>query len=274
MRHYREFWLLLALAFAFFFVLSAFDGVPLSEEFELCSAGFAKAAFPEAFSGSAEDSSAASEALRKDSMEVAVAPAALPAPTDTAAQAILFIGDSMLDGLSPRMEEYCRQNGHRLLSVRWYSSSTRIWAASGHLKEYIGSFKPSHIFICLGANELFIRDVDKKCGSAVDKIIEETGSVPYTWIGPPNWKPDTGINDLLEKKTLPGSFFLSDGMHFERRKDGAHPTPESAALWLDSVARWMPLHSSHPIRMDVPRKPLPAKEPGRISVKLLYPQDK
>ena len=48
-------------------------------------------------------------------------------------------------------------------------------------------------------------------------------------------------------------------MHFDRTKDGAHPTRSSAAEWLDSVARWMPLHAAHPIRManpgDVKGKP-------------------
>ena len=43
-------------------------------------------------------------------------------------------------------------------------------------------------------------------------------------------------------------------MKFERGKDGAHPTKESAAEWMDSVVRWMPAHSIHPIKLDMPTK--------------------
>ena len=83
-------------------------------------------------------------------------------------------------------------------------------------------------------------------------MVQEIGSTPFLWIGPPNWKPDTGINDLIAANVPQGSFFLSDGMHFERSKDGAHPTRSSAIEWMDSVVRWMPAHSNHPIRLDLP----------------------
>ena len=63
---------------------------------------------------------------------------------------------------------------------------------------------------------------------------------------------DVGINRLIASKTKPGSFFMSDGMHFDRAKDGAHPTRRSAELWMDSVARWITLHSAHPIKLDKP----------------------
>ena len=62
----------------------------------------------------------------------AAKPAPKPSPTkvkhplDTAAKNILFIGDSMLEGLSPRMAAYAKKNGHTLTSVIWYSSSTEI----------------------------------------------------------------------------------------------------------------------------------------------------
>ena len=83
-------------------------------------------------------------------------------------------------------------------------------------------------------------------------MLSQIGDIPYVWIGPPNWKSDTGINRLIASKTKPGSFFMSDGMHFDRAKDGAHPTRRSAELWMDSVARWITLHSAHPIKLDKP----------------------
>lgn len=206
--------------------------------------------------------------------QVAAAPAvagaenrAEPAKVDTASQSILIIGDSMLEGLNPRLAAYADKNGHRLNSVIWYSSTSKYWGTCDTLGVYLRKFKPTFIFISLGANELFVRNIAQERDGYVKNLLRQIGDIPYLWIGPPNWKKDTGINDLIAKNVKPGCFFRSDGMHFERQKDGAHPTHQSAALWMDSIARWIPLHGAHPIKMD---KPVVAK--GRpASVTVLQP---
>lgn len=175
-------------------------------------------------------------------------------PVDTASKTILFIGDSMLDGLSPRLASYANFNGHKLYSVIWYSSTSEIWGRGNTLQNYINRYRPNYIFICLGANELFVQNIKHKRAKYIDNILSQIGKIPYVWIGPPNWKKDTGINSLIESKVKAGTFFLSDGMSFVRSKDGAHPTQQSAAQWMDSVARWMKHNCSHPIKMDLPPK--------------------
>lgn len=171
---------------------------------------------------------------------------------DTASQSILIIGDSMLEGLNPRLAAYAKENGHRLNSVIWYSSTTEYWGKSDTLKVFLRKFKPTFIFISLGANELFVRNIEQDRDRYVKSLLKQIGDIPYVWIGPPNWKKDTGINRLIAANVPAGCFFLSDGMKFDRQKDGAHPTHESAAKWLDSVARWMPRHGAHPIKMKKP----------------------
>ena len=182
MRHYSELWLLLAISFVFFFVLSIFDGIAINDSFELRPAGFAEAVFPK----QPEADAPAAPAVE------AVRAAAGPAPTDTTSQTILFIGDSMLDGLSPRMAEYCLQNGHRLVSVRWYSSSTLKWGKSARLRELIAAYRPTYIFICLGANELSIAKVEEKRGPDIDRILREVGETPY--------RPQDGSRQLLSQR--------------------------------------------------------------------------
>ena len=59
------------------------------------------------------------------------------APLDTTAKNILFIGDSMLEGLAPRLAKYCDKNGHTLVEVIWYSSSTLCWGETARLTELI-----------------------------------------------------------------------------------------------------------------------------------------
>ena len=61
---------------------------------------------------------------------------------DTARKSILFIGDSMLEGLGPRLAAYAEENGHTLVNVIWYSSTTEVWGRTEKLKEYIAEYQP------------------------------------------------------------------------------------------------------------------------------------
>lgn len=243
--------MLLAAAFAVFAVTSAFD-MPQIFGHELKSSGIAQALTKQ----SQKNADAADTlGLLSSCDSAAVTPAPLfPVPCDTMPQTILFIGDSMLEGLGPRLAAYAEKNGHTLYNVMWYSSTSEIWGRSERLKGYMQSIKPTYVFICLGANELFVNNIAEKRRKYVQKILADIDTVPYVWIGPPNWKDDTGINNLISEETKPGCYFVSNGMHFDRSSDGAHPTRSSAALWLDSVARWMPQNSIHPIKMDMPDK--------------------
>ncbi|MEG2242585.1 MAG: SGNH/GDSL hydrolase family protein, partial [Muribaculaceae bacterium] len=172
---------------------------------------------------------------------------------DTMPKSILFIGDSMLEGLGARMAAYAKENGHKLHNVIWYSSTSKTWGSCDTLKYFIRKFKPNFIIVSLGANELFVKNITSKRHQNVKRILFQIKEIPYVWIGPPNWKEDTGINDLIASLAKPGTFFLSKGMHFDRSKDGAHPTRLSSALWMDSVARWIKLHSAYPIKLSEPK---------------------
>ncbi|MDE6134736.1 MAG: SGNH/GDSL hydrolase family protein [Muribaculaceae bacterium] len=243
-RHYIELWMLLAAAFVIFAVASAFD-MPALGGYELKSAGIAPALFaPRSVPEAVGDVSFGIPVPEPEST--------VPVECDSLAQTILFIGDSMLEGLSPRLAAYCDASGHELYSVVWYSSTSEVWGRSSRLADYIRRINPTFIFVCLGANELFVTDIESKRDVFVKKIIADIGDIPYLWIGPPNWKPDTGINRLIAANARPGAFFLSDGMTFERSKDGAHPTRRSAALWADSIVSWIPANSFHPIALLPP----------------------
>lgn len=256
MKNYLPFWLIIFASFVIIFVLSAFEGVSFGSYQPKSSS------FYETLLGNRKLTEAI---LQTDTLTLEnVVAETQHIEVDTAAKVILFIGDSMLDGLSPRLAAYADHNGHKLYSVIWYSSTSERWAKSGKLTYYIDRLHPDYIFICLGSNELTVRDIMDKRDVHVKKIIEEIGKIPYLWIGPPNWKPDTGINRLIASSSQPGSYFKSDGMTFERNKDGAHPTKQSASEWMDSIARWMPKHSSHPIRLDLPN--VKTSKPARVFV--------
>lgn len=246
---YWGLWSLLLTALIFFVVLSFWqDGIRIGN-FELKTASFTTdLGAPMKHHKSAQKGDAATDEKSAEN----TAAKDWRAPLDTTAKNILFIGDSMLEGLAPRLAKYCDKNGHTLVEVIWYSSSSKIWGESGRLAELIAKYKPNYIFICLGANELYVPDIKRARRHFVKKILAEIGDIPYVWIGPPNWDEDTGINDLIEQEVDDGCFYLSAHDHFERSRDGAHPTRASAHQWMDRVVKWMADNCAHPIRLKNP----------------------
>jgi len=241
-KSYWELWALLAAALLFFVVLSFWqDGINVGG-LEIKTATFARDMF-----GLTDDNGKSSDTLATEQR-----PKQWRAPLDTTAKDILFIGDSMLEGLAPRLAAYCDKNGHSLVEVIWYSSSTMVWAQSGRLAELIEKYHPNYIFVCLGANELYVPDIKRARRPFVKKILAEIGDIPYVWIGPPNWDKDTGINDLLSRELGRGCFYLSANDAFERSRDGAHPTRSSAHKWMDRVIEWIGKSGAHPISLDKP----------------------
>lgn len=257
---YKGTWWLLATTFLLLFALSATDGgISLFGYRPKQSDMFSRLLGHREGSATIPEGSAKTETL-------AAAADSLPrrTQTDSLPKTILFFGDSMLEGLSPRLAAYCQASGHTLYTVIWYSSTSERWGTTDRLRDYIKRLSPDYIFICLGANELFVNNIIDKRTRYVKNILRDIGQIPYVWIGPPNWKQDTGVNRMILDNARPGTFFLSDGMHFERKKDGAHPTAASARLWMDSVIRWMPEHCTHPILMKAPTEP--KARPRRIFI--------
>ena len=173
---------------------------------------------------------------------------------DTTKKTILFIGDSMVECLFPRMSAYAKKNGHTFYAVVWYSATTEVYGTRTTVKEYIDKYHPDYILFSLGGNELFIRDIKENRQKFVDEIIRQFGNIPYIWIGPPNWKPDTGINDMIKSSVPEGCFYLSytPDQHYDRKKDGAHPTAASSNLWMDRICKWIMTEPAHRIRLEKP----------------------
>lgn len=181
--------------------------------------------------------------------------------TDSASQSLLIIGDSMTLNLALRLAEYAKQNGHSIHSINWDSSNTRIWASCDTLDHFIREYGVTFVFVSLGSNELYVKHPEAH-RKYVERILAKIGDLPYVWIGPPNWKEDSGINDMIASACRPGSFFRSAGMEFERKKDRIHPTRRASAMWIDSIMRWMP-KSAHPILADTPSDSI-GKAPANV----------
>jgi len=173
---------------------------------------------------------------------------------DTTKQRVLLIGDSMLEQLRWRWRDYMIHNGHEMKSVIWYSSQSEWYGKYDTLRYFIHDFKPTYVILVLGANELFVSDIITKRTPFVKRIMEQMDTIPYVWIGPPNWKDDTGINQMIVDNVGTKRYFPSKNLKYKRYGDGAHPKPESASMWMDSIAVWIMRDSKYPIKLSVPDK--------------------
>jgi len=173
---------------------------------------------------------------------------------DTTKQRILIIGDSMLENLRFRLRDYCEENGHEMKSVIWYSSTTEYFGQSDTLAYFIKQYNPTYILFVVGANELFVKDIKKKRQKYVEHILAQIGNRKFIWIGPPNWKEDTGINEMIVENVGEKRYYPSLKLKYKRHKDGAHPLKASAYAWMDSVATWITTQSMYPIVLNKPTK--------------------
>lgn len=249
-RTYFSFFALLLVAFMLFAGLSFFkDGI--EESFGINTATFASDLL-----STPDDELELADVVTTDSVSGKAIATVERAPLDTTKKNILFIGDSMLERLSPRIAAYAEENEHQMNTVIWYGSSTEVWATSGRAKECIQKYRPDYIIISLGGNELFVNDIIARRTKYVKQIVAEFADIPYVWIGPPNWKKDTGINKMIQSVVPKGNFYLSytPDQHYERAKDGAHPTPASAAKWADRICKWIVEESNNPIVLNLPQK--------------------
>ena len=180
---------------------------------------------------------------------------------DTAVQRILFLGDSMAEGLVRRMADYAQENGHNLSRIIWYNSTTKIWASSDTLQFFIRKYQPTFFMVCMGGNEQFLKDLSKR-EEYIHKIIGTFGNTPFVWIGVPAWKEDTGFNHLVQKCVGEKRFFDSRKLTLKRGSDRVHPTFAAASLWMDSIATWMQSpDAQHPIKMQKPTQKATKKYP-------------
>lgn len=259
--HYTGLWLLLAVSLVGMVFLSFADPLVIGGR-EMKRATFAQTLCP----GIPEGTDALGCPTVDSMPGLYLSDCAQPAteeivPTDSVPKSILIFGDSMTFNLALRLARYATHNGHTLHAVNWDSSNTKIWAESDTLEHFIRLYHADFIFVSLGSNELYFKNPDSRL-PYVRNIIAKIDTIPYVWIGPPNWKEDTGINDMIERACAPRSFFRSAGMDFKRKADHVHPTRQSSAMWIDSIMRWMP-SSRHPILAEVPPDTL-GKVPSNV----------
>jgi len=210
---------------------------------------------------SLSDSTTSFDTIRTKSMEAggfkintSLIPFYNPIFTDTTKHRVLLIGDSEAGGLRYPLNDYCLANGHKLVaSVEWYSATIFNFAKSDTIARIIEQYKPTYIFLVMGLNELFARDLNAR-GSASRLLAKKLKGIPYTWIGPANWEEDFGINEVFAKSADPGTYFFTKQLVLPRAEDGRHPSNKGYRIWMDSLACWINSSAKWRIPLNTPTK--------------------
>ncbi len=174
--------------------------------------------------------------------------------TDSTGKRIIIIGDSECYGLRFPLNDYCIHNGHKLeFAMIWNSATILNLAYSDTIEKIIAKYKPTYIFIVVGMNELYAKDI-KKRKIAADIFATKIKGIPYTWIGPANYREDFGINKVFQSSADSGSFFYTNTMALDRGSDGRHPNKQGYKVWMDSIASWIEQSGKYKLPMKKPLK--------------------
>ena len=99
---------------------------------------------------------------------------------------------------------------------------------------------------------MFVRDIKTHHLEPLRNILSQIGDIPYLWIAPPNWKPDTGINELLAENIPADRLFVSKDLTLDRTWDKIHPTRKAAYEWFDKIVEWMNENHSYRFALEKP----------------------
>ncbi|MCH5225809.1 MAG: hypothetical protein J1D77_07390 [Muribaculaceae bacterium] len=236
-------WLLLMAALAIFVGVSF-----IKDDINIGGYNLTKARFPETLLAKEEGMAQRPDTLLADTLK---AQEPIVVEPDTTVHNILIFGDSMTHNLAMSISKYGTKNHYKVTGVTWESSSIPGWSNSGKIQTYIDQTNPDFVIISLGSNEMELRHFDRRIPD-VKKIIDQVGDIPFIWVGPPLWKEDKGVYEMLQSILPAGTLFrIGTDVEIQRGPDHVHPTRRGADAWTDTLMRWIRT-SPHPILTELP----------------------
>jgi lysophospholipase L1-like esterase len=159
---------------------------------------------------------------------------------------VVHTGDSMVGGgLCKALQPKFKAEGTEFVRDVWESASIAAFAQSQRLPKLMKKYDPDLVLLTLGANDVFDRHPENMI-RYVESIVKKIGNRDCYWIGPPLWKGDFGLVDVIREHASPCRFFDSKNLVLQRAGDGIHPTEKGGAMWADAF--WESLRSAVPVR--------------------------
>jgi acyl-CoA thioesterase-1 len=160
---------------------------------------------------------------------------ALPDPKPKHYKVVVHTGDSMVGGglckaLSPKFQA----EGTKFVRDVWEAASLPMFAESDRLPKLMKKYDPDLVLISLGANDILTVHPEY-FAQHIEAIVRKVGNRDCYWIGPPPWKGEHGLIDVMREHSSPCKFFDSAPLVLERRPDGIHPTEKGGVIWADAL---------------------------------------
>jgi acyl-CoA thioesterase-1 len=149
---------------------------------------------------------------------------------------VLHVGDSMVGGnwgLTKALEQKFTAEGAKFIRDYKVSESIISYDHSPKLKSLVDKHHPDIVILTLGTNDVFVPYPASMAGN-VQNIVKRIGARECYWMGPPTWKPDTGIVQVLKDNVTPCKFYDGSNLKLQRGGDGIHPTDRGGADWAAS----------------------------------------
>jgi len=154
-------------------------------------------------------------------------------PRDLKGKVVLHAGDSMVGGnggLAKGLSSYFKAEGAKFYRDAEVAVSIRKYAQAPRFRRLLDHWKPDIVILTLGANDVFLPFPDYYA-TYVESVVKAVGERECYWIGPPTWKPDTGIVSVIREHAGKCKFFDSSHLDIARAKDRIHPNDEGGAEW-------------------------------------------
>lgn len=168
---------------------------------------------------------------------------------DSTQHIVLLIGDSMGQGLKLPLKKNVESNGHQFIAAVERSSSIIKWAGTKKLDKLLKEHKANYVMISLGANDIDSKQLEYY-EERIQTLVEKMPDIKFIWIGPPLWKKDSGMEEMMAHKIGKERYFDSKSIKIPRAGDGIHPTWRGYKLWADSISTWLMRESRHKIMLN------------------------
>jgi lysophospholipase L1-like esterase len=148
--------------------------------------------------------------------------------------AVVHMGDSMVGGgLCKALAPKFKADGTKFIRDVWESASIPAFDESDRVQTLMKRWNPDLVLVTLGANDVF-NDHPEYMAKHIEGIVKKIGHRDCVWIGPPLWKPDKGLVEVMREHVAPCRFYDSQHLVLQRAGDGIHPTDKGGQVWADA----------------------------------------
>jgi len=149
---------------------------------------------------------------------------------------VVHTGDSMVGGgLCKALAPMFKEEGTKFVRDVWESASISVFDDSDRIPTLMKRYNPDLVVLTLGANDVF-NDHPEYMTKHIESIVKKIGHRDCVWVGPPLWKGDKGLVEVIRAHSSPCRFFDSQHIVMQRAGDGIHPTEKGGEVW--AAALW------------------------------------